>query len=261
MVALRRTNAYVILGGLGPNDTTLLHNQSTVYNADSDTWENVEFFNGQIQDSMGGLDATNRVWFWGGVSNPAPRYHRTDTNYWGTFIIFDSTFQWSYLDTTLAQHNTTRLGGTSVVSLDNNIIYYIGGINSYRDPNLVPVLRIPYVLYPALMTDILAFNTINQSWTLINATGSNLPSVRVYHTTIYIPNSDIILLYGGATPIISPDKDERVMYNPTTPVDDYIYTLNTTSFVWTQITNLGPYEGAGARFGHSGIVIENVHYN
>ncbi|KAG0165151.1 hypothetical protein DFQ30_008907 [Apophysomyces sp. BC1015] len=77
--------------------------------------------------------------------------------------------------------------GTATVSRDGNLIYHIGGIDAHHQR-------------PALMTDIFIFDTVWLVWKINNATGVRLPSSRVYHTAVQLPDSDSILIYGGAVP-------------------------------------------------------------
>ncbi|KAG0165153.1 hypothetical protein DFQ30_008909 [Apophysomyces sp. BC1015] len=265
MVPLREFNGYIIVGDPGSVYGTIPANQTTVYHADSDTWKTIPSAGGfkpwrrdsykalETHSFMAALDATNRIWIWGVICGK--------TSYFGEgnvilcesgMRIIDSTFLWQSPDSSNYPPNqANRLGGTATISNSNDIIYYIGGLEAIpaSDSSDPLIISPKFNLQPAIMTDIVTFDTIQLSWARNNATSARLPTAREYHTAIHLPDSDNILIYGGAVP------DD--LSNPNTTVDDYCYTLNTTSFVWTQITNFGPYTGAGARFGHSAVLYGN----
>ncbi|KAG0167882.1 hypothetical protein DFQ30_005553 [Apophysomyces sp. BC1015] len=253
IVPLRRLTGYLIYGGLASNNTHPLNNITTVYHADTDTWTTVETHTYQVRGAFASLDATDRIWIWGGVSEMATGYPN-GIGYWDGFTILDPSFMWQGVDTSRMNsvpQGVRRIGSTSTLSTDNNIIYYIGGYNAFLNSSINQTATgiNPYTLNAARMSDILAFNTVNVTWALITAGGSQIPSPREYHTSVRVPDSDTLLMYGGAAP-----GDPN---NPTATADDYFYTLNMSTFIWTQVTNLGPSAGAGPRFGHSAIVRNN----
>ncbi|KAF7720765.1 acyl-CoA-binding domain-containing protein 4 [Apophysomyces ossiformis] len=253
MVPLRQFNGYLLYMGLGPNNTGYLRNEITTYNADTDTWTNIPTNLYQIIDPMATMDDQERIWIWSGMSNswvgnPQPASIR----------------QWIwYMNTTLqpgddvvnarqVPQDILRMQGTATASRDQKRIYYIGGVNASPNPNKGPNGTDPYVVHPALMGEILMFDTTTTSWSINNAYG-DIPSGRVYHTAVHLPAADAILLYGGAQYV----QSTQALGNPTTTVDDYCYMLNLTNMTWTKITNLGPLKGAGPRFGHSAVVHGN----
>ncbi|KAF7720999.1 hypothetical protein EC973_005636 [Apophysomyces ossiformis] len=252
IVPLRRVTGYLIYGGLGQNNTRALVNKTTVYHADTDTWTTVDTKTYQVRGALAALDASDRIWVWGGVSEKATGYPN-GIGYWDAFSIIDASFMWQGVSrVTYLPQNVRRIGSTATMSSDNNIIYYIGGYNAFMDSSInqtAPAFPNPYTLNPARMSDILTFDTVKVAWTLNTANGDKLPTPRQYHTAVQLPNSDLIAIYGGAAPS---DPDD-----PRATADDYFYTLNTTNFIWTQITDLGPLQGAGPRFGHSAILHNN----
>ncbi|KAF7729429.1 hypothetical protein EC973_004408 [Apophysomyces ossiformis] len=198
--------------------------------------------------ALAALDAQNRIFFWGGISEAATGYP-SGVGIWNAFMVIEPSFVWGGVNTTNAcPQQIARLAGTATTSLDNNIIYYIGGVNAFIYPGGNPNATNPYQVYPTLMSDILTFDTATLTWTLNTATGK-LPSGRVYHTAVHLPNSNGILLYGGGVPV--------GLNGPTETVNDYCYVLNMSTFIWTQINDLGPLPGAGPRFGHAAVVHGN----
>ncbi|KAF7724782.1 hypothetical protein EC973_000738 [Apophysomyces ossiformis] len=145
--------------------------------------------------------------------------------------------------------------GTATASRDQKKIYYIGGIDATPNPNKGPNGTDPYLVHPALMSQILTFDTSTASWSVANAYG-DIPSGRVYHTAVQLPTSDAILLYGGAQ-YAKLVQSTQALGNPTTTVDDFCYLLNLTTMTWKKITDLGTLAGAGPRFGHSAVVHGN----
>ncbi|KAG0167881.1 Rho GTPase-activating protein 5 [Apophysomyces sp. BC1034] len=203
---------------------------------------------------MASLDASDRIWVWGGVSDNSTGF--PGIGYWDGFTILDrSGVNVTQLGVSATQlgvpQGVRRIGCTATLSNDNNIIYYIGGYNAQMNGliNQTAPGANPYTLSAARMSDILTFDTVSVTWSLTTAGGSQLPSPREYHTAIIVPNSNTLLLYGGAA-----QGDPN---NATATADDYVYTLDMSNFIWTPVTNLGPLAGAGPRFGHSAIVHNN----
>ncbi|KAG0169717.1 hypothetical protein DFQ28_009588 [Apophysomyces sp. BC1034] len=93
------------------------------------------------------------------------------------------------------------------------------------------------------MNDILVFNTLSGNWSLQKASGPT-PSARILHTSVLLPNSNL-LIYGGS------DPDSLL------PLKDFCYQLDTVQFLWTQVP-LPLNIGAGPRYGHSAVLYKNA---
>ncbi|KAI9245336.1 hypothetical protein BDA99DRAFT_528094 [Phascolomyces articulosus] len=241
MGKISENNTIVISGGLGRNDRTLLVNPTIAYNVITNTWFTMSGNSGnQVYAAANAQESNNSLYIWGGVSDAATGYGFQD--YEPDMRILDLIAdQWRRVD--LYARIPTRVYHTSTLGNDQRSIYFIGGQaqtyvtaengTSYYEKTLAP------------MNSILVFDTSTSMWATRNTTGIT-PSSRLWHTAELKPNTNEIVVYGGAI----------MLPNSTEPAEDFCYVLDTTSMSWT-IINLNKDEGAGIRSDHSAVFLED----
>ncbi|KAI9492600.1 hypothetical protein BDB00DRAFT_424375 [Zychaea mexicana] len=238
-------SGYLMHGGWGRHDRrTYLRNQTMLFHGDSETWENIPAANNARVDLTarmpGVLGANDTIWIWGGeVDDLADSEDIPEPESIRSFHSQTQQLTQTRIPT-FPQGAFTRVGHSAVLARDGRTVFYFGGMNAESEEREMDYDEDGYS--NATMSDILVFDTANQSWSRRTSTGDVVPTPRSFHTTTLIPNSDDILLYGG-----------RRM-GTDLPVDDFIYKYNTENNQWTQI-NL-PQNGAGPRWGHSGTKVK-----
>ncbi|KAI8331073.1 hypothetical protein EDC96DRAFT_527656 [Choanephora cucurbitarum] len=236
-------DSYLIHGGLGyASSTKFVKNVTTLYNVTAKSWSTVQAANQSLimpsREGTSTLDSHNQLWVWGGLSDNVTNINVTHTTYHEEFQTLDmNTLTWS-LPTNITKSSSLspRIAHTATLSKSGDVIYFIGGLQVSNG----------YQLSYAPMNDILQFNITNQTWSLHHSPGNTtIPSPRRLHSATAIPDTDLILIYGGS------------VTDGAGTVSDYMYTLNTTSYVYTPIhaTNSNQAK-AGPRFGHSAVLYD-----
>ncbi|KAI9358465.1 hypothetical protein BD770DRAFT_72801 [Pilaira anomala] len=233
----------LISGGTGINNNIdYMKNQTTIYHADQNRWETIQSTPSFPQNYYGSgvLTQNNTIVFYGGgsvIGDIVPTFNGT-----ATLLLTKNNYIWS-LQTNSVAPGGPLYGHTATMDKSGQLIYYFGGRSIVRDPNTGAYTR-PYTTF----LDFLVFNTDTSLWESKIASSTVVPSGRMSHTTNLIPNSDTLIIYGGA----GPDKiGNRV------PVTDYIFTYNTKTNVMQPISIPASPVGAGPRFGHSAIIRKN----
>ncbi|KAI8144290.1 hypothetical protein BJV82DRAFT_81383 [Fennellomyces sp. T-0311] len=239
MAPLPDQSGYLMHGGWGRHDgRTYMRNQTMVFHVNTESWEMIPSSPTSIDliSQMPGVLGTNdTIWIWGGRIDeladsediPEPENIRSfhSQTLMSTRIPFP---RGAY----------PRVGHSAVLARDGQTVFYFGGMNAESEEREMDNDQDGYA--NATMSDILLFNTANQSWSRRTSVGDVVPSPRAFHTTTQIPDSDDILLYGGRR------------FGTDLPVDDYVYKYNTQTNQWTQITL--SQNGAGPRWGHSAVL-------
>ncbi|CAO3648400.1 unnamed protein product [Cunninghamella blakesleeana] len=121
-----------------------------------------------------------------------------------------------------------RIGHTATLA-KNGMIYIIGG--SVYDDQINNLVN---------FTEMITYNTQSNQWANLTATiVGRLPSGRAYHTTINLPDKDILLIYGG----------NNLNYSVSESMEqDVLYTYNTVSNKLQSISMPSGY--LNARYGH-----------
>ncbi|KAI8091120.1 uncharacterized protein B0P05DRAFT_504740 [Gilbertella persicaria] len=239
-------DSFLIHGGLGYGSfTQFIKNTTTLYNITSHSWHTVvannQSFMMPSREETSTLDPFNRIWTWGGISDNSSSPNITDTTYHKDLQVLDfNTLSWSFPDkNTKTSSNPTfllpRLAHSATLARSGDSIYYIGGLQLNQDN----------VLNYAPMNEILQYNITNHTWTLhTSPPNTTIPSPRRLHSATMIPYTDLILIYGGS------------VTDGASTVADYIYFLNTTSFIYTPVHIVNTKDGAGPRFGHSAVLYD-----
>ncbi|CAB4445184.1 unnamed protein product [Rhizophagus irregularis] len=129
---------------------------------------------------------TGKMYRFGGIK-PSPA---TTNKYLD--ILDTSTLVWKNGSTVYAPEGRFDHTGTL---LQNGIIVYIGGSSGFGE----------FVE----MSELLLYNTNNDTWTLMNTTG-DLPTRRACHSAV-LTQDDRIIVYGGLTEDGGPAKDDLVI--------------------------------------------------
>ncbi|CAO3576537.1 unnamed protein product [Absidia cylindrospora] len=239
------SNGIFINGGTGTANGKPLQYQSAIYNAATNTWNNLVASNttnslAQAKGASGSIDTLGKgdaAYIWGGVMDAS--IGSANTTYSGTFLVMNPmTGSWSPSlakgAATCTLGYTPRIGHTTLSSYSTVSIF--GGEQARYDS-----ASNTYKLEPASFYEIPQFNTILLQWKLADVSG-DIPSPRSYHTTTTFSSLSMVL-YGGAVP------------GTPTPVSDTLYkaTMLTGSVKWTRIRDTGG--GPGPRFGHSAVTL------
>ncbi|KAI8144499.1 hypothetical protein BJV82DRAFT_607552 [Fennellomyces sp. T-0311] len=231
MVVLPGESAIMVYGGEGGNRD--MESPAMMYYAKDEVWR--EYPNplpSLKQMAMGTLSRGdgNKAYFFGGRSvitvDPVfPPFDRL-------MHIYDvSAGSWSD-GAALPEGFGVRFGAARTLTGGGKEIVYIGGMTATYDATAITRDNIPVPF-----TDILIYNTVENTWRQENATG-NVPSPRISHTVAAKPNSRQIIMYGGQT-------------NQTSGAiqGNYCYVLNTDSWTWEKKNPIGV--GPGPLYGHS----------
>ncbi|KAI9015267.1 hypothetical protein CLU79DRAFT_765894 [Phycomyces nitens] len=247
IVAQPSSQSYVISGGIGYNNGSSLINPTTVYNASTDTWSSVNTTGiTQRFGHTGVLEPDNSVLFWGGLGGYIGDVVNSGitTDSYNPKLLSPSFNEWSILSTrSFPLGAYTRVYGSATMGRDGRSIFYIGGSSIQSAIVNTTSALSGQGLGTVSMNDILVYDTIDSTWTMQQAIGPT-PSPRTLHTAVLVPNTDMVLIYGG------------LGINSSFPVKDYVYQLDTTQFLWTQIP-LPVTSGAGPRYGHSAVLYGN----
>ncbi|KAG1234117.1 hypothetical protein G6F67_003792 [Rhizopus microsporus] len=167
--------------------------------------------------------------------------------------VFNTTSKtWSYF---IPQNNVPSaipIFHTATLDPRSGIIYYLGGeIIGTTEPSISQISW-GYT-----------FNTANGDWNTryYTAPNGNFPSGRVYHTSTMAPNSQHIILFGGADSankgicLSNPEKVTDVFcFKPV--VSDYLFTLDLQTSTWVQVRLNSAL--SLPRFGHSAVLVNNT---
>ncbi|KAL9558744.1 hypothetical protein MBANPS3_000730 [Mucor bainieri] len=117
-------------------------------------------------------------------------------------------------------------------------IYYLGG-RTYD-----PVVTHDNAVIPLSWS--LTFNMNSLKWDNITLTGTQIPTPRVLHSaTLLTGTPNTILIYGG-----SPSEGDD-------PVQDYCYTLDIETHVWTAHSLNAVSPNIGPRFYHNAVLVDD----
>ncbi|KAI9259406.1 hypothetical protein BDA99DRAFT_560844 [Phascolomyces articulosus] len=233
MAVIPDLNSIMIYGGAGYNsENQLLQHSVVVYNATTDTWQNLAEPQPRLKQVFAGTASRGddgKAYVFGGrsyASGIMPPFNRD-------VRIYDfAAASWSQGAALPANVGVRFRTPTTLAGKD---LYYIGGMTAnYTDTQITS----DNIMVP--MTDILIYNIDDNQWRTAQATG-DIPNPRIMHTIASKPNSQDILLYGGK-------------YNISTNVPipgNICYVLNTNSMAWEKKNPVGV--GPGALYGHAAV--------
>ncbi|ORZ14596.1 hypothetical protein BCR42DRAFT_452348 [Absidia repens] len=219
---------FIVFGGASGQQ--VLQDPVMVYDPANDNWSSIPTYGNYTRfGTIVDIPQSQTLWSWGG------QYNNTwvTAPYVNILEYVTNTWKRQPIDTS---NNYSRYQHTATFVESTNTIYIIGGYNTHL-----------YVVADdvgAPMLEVRTFNTLDSTWGVNRAStadGRNI-STRTQHTATYIPNSNSILIYGGA----SAESEKVVM------VDDYAYLYDYSTNKYTFL-NLAPESGAGKRKGHSAI--------
>ncbi|KAI7855128.1 hypothetical protein BDC45DRAFT_568473 [Circinella umbellata] len=241
-------NTIVINGGIGKNDDSLLVNPTIAYDVTGNIWTAMSGNSGnQMYESTtyeyagaAAKEYNNSLYIWGGVSDRATGYEFQDFEPDMRILDFTAN-QWRRI--ILYANIPTRIYHTSTLGNDKRSIYYIGG--QTQTLTTAENGTVYYNKTQAPMNSILVFDIFTGMWVTRNTTGAT-PTGRLWHTAELKPNSNEIVVYGGAS---------QIDFNTTAAPDDYCCVLDTTAMSW-KIVDIERNSGAGIRVGHSAVFLE-----
>ncbi|KAI9259722.1 hypothetical protein EDC94DRAFT_151171 [Helicostylum pulchrum] len=240
-VSVKLSDTSVLInGGTGINNgKNYSKNQTTIYHADQNLWETVQNVSSfpQTYYGAGALTNKNAVVFYGGssiIGDILPTFNGT-----ATLSVAANNYKWSLQANSVPLGNH-RYGHTATTDQSGQLIYYFGGRTITRDP-ATGVYSRPYTKF----LEFLIFHTDSAIWEPKIASSTVVPSGRMSHTTNLIPNSDKLIIYGGA----GPDSIGNRF-----PVKDYLFTYDTKTNVIQPISVPESSVGAGPKFGHSAVI-------
>ncbi|CAO3686368.1 unnamed protein product [Rhizopus microsporus] len=182
-------------------------------------------------DTIGFFGGTTGVFLADAASAPKVTGSPGFTN----LTVFNTTSKtWSYF---IPQNNVPSaipIFHTATLDPKSGIIYYLGGeIIGTTQPSISQISW-GYT-----------FNTANGNWNTRNYTApeDKFPSGRVYHTSTMAPNSQHIILFGGAN-------------SANRAVSDYLFTLSIETNTWNQVILSSTL--SLPRFGHSAVLVNNT---
>ncbi|RCH94795.1 hypothetical protein CU097_013392 [Rhizopus azygosporus] len=238
-------NGYQIIlqGGIDQG----MFNDTILFDVSQKTWQRLTPYIPSNGKKIWGGTATNipsvtmdTIGFFGGTTgfffsktDSVPKV--TGPPGFANLTVFNTTSKtWSYF---IPQNNVPSaipIFHTATLDPRSGIIYYLGGeIIGTTEPSISQISW-GYT-----------FNTANGDWNTRNYTvlNGNFPSGRVYHTSTMAPNSQHIILFGGA------DSTNRV-------VSDYLFTLDLQTNTWVQVRLNSAL--SLPRFGHSAVLVNNT---
>ncbi|KAG2233960.1 hypothetical protein INT48_009773 [Thamnidium elegans] len=237
-VSVKLSDTSVLInGGTGVNNNKdYSKNQTTIYHADQNRWETVQSISSfpQTYYGSGALTKNNAIVFYGGssiIGDILPTFNGT-----ATLSMTANNYHWSLQASSVPPGNH-RYGHTATTDQSGQLIYYFGGRTIARD-SATGVYSRPYTKF----LEFLIFHTDSSIWESKIASSTVVPSGRMSHTTNLIPNSDKLVIYGGA----GPDSIGNRF-----PVKDYMFTYDTKTNVMQPISVPESSVGAGPKFGHS----------
>ncbi|CAO3610543.1 unnamed protein product [Cunninghamella blakesleeana] len=200
------------------------------YNPTTNIWRSLPLPPGNNYTEYGNIIniGNDTLWSWGGYLNGSTTYSPNILN------IFDyKTFTWTkqtILDWPV------KISFTSVLARDNNI-YIFGGYSRTIDGRN---------LNNDTFNSVIQFNTQNFQWNFLNATGAT-PSNRRFHTVNQIPDTSLLIIYGGLSTLST-----GFIFQDTC----YIYNTSNNSFTGVQITaSSSSSSSTNHRFGHYATII------
>ncbi|KAI9277438.1 hypothetical protein BY458DRAFT_554447 [Sporodiniella umbellata] len=263
--------SFLVIGGeyRGPGDQGFFTNQTILYNTSSHTWTSLpayqetpprprQIFFGTAVNLPSATNDT--VGLFGGNEDrvntsvpvvsvthqtvPFVRQSSTSPRGFDSMTVFNMTSKkWTYFSPQRdipMDYYPSALTGT--LNAQTGIIYYLGG-NYYTSKS-------SYAFNLGL-NQAHVFDTRRGQWGIAPLQASesgSIPSYRLYHTATLLPNSQILLLYGGSA-------------DGSLAVTDFMYTLNLTTNTWTERSdvNIPTYVAQnGARFGHSAVLVNTT---
>ncbi|CAO3637462.1 unnamed protein product [Cunninghamella echinulata] len=199
-VPVLSNDVYLVYGGwINSDNRSSLPFPFQAYDASTSVWSNLPLPPGSNYSSETNLInlGNDTIWIWGGTLNSTGGYIKNVLN------TFDyRTTQWT---TQIVGDWAVRESHTATLAR-NGLIYILGGKFKTNVPNY------EY----AKFSDVISFNTQTSQWGFINATNDQ-PTRRRAHTTTSIPNTDLLLVYGGLLNYqasgIHPLEDNCILFN------------------------------------------------
>ncbi|KAI9287969.1 hypothetical protein BC943DRAFT_350148 [Umbelopsis sp. AD052] len=237
MVPLKDGVSFLVNGGMSIPFNQSEVNQTTIFNTVTKTWTAVNSSGiVQARQHTASIDASGRVWLWGGLSDYQTGY--TNETYWGAFTTLDpGTGLWT--GTSGSAGNAEARVGHTMTMTSSGVIHIIGGLVATRLPTLDSTGRSQWSLSAASMSDVPQYNTNNGEWNLVTASGY-IPPSRNLHTATLAADGTTVIVFGGS-----------VANNLSTVMGD-LYIYDTTKTSWSIIHVNG---GPSPRAGHSAVQV------
>ncbi|KAI9263589.1 hypothetical protein EDC94DRAFT_607195 [Helicostylum pulchrum] len=240
-VSVKLSNTSVLInGGTGINNLkNYSKSQTIIYHADQNLWETVQNVSSfpQTYYGAGALTNNNAIVFYGGssiIGDILPTFNGT-----ATLSVAANNYKWSLQANSVPLGNH-RYGHTATTDQSGQLIYYFGGRTIICDP-ATGVYSRPYTKF----LEFLIFHTDSAIWKSKIASSTVVPSGRMSHTTNLIPNSDKLIIYGGA----GSDSIGNCF-----PAKDYLFTYDTKTNVIQPVSVPESSVGTGPKFGHSAVI-------
>ncbi|KAI8144425.1 hypothetical protein BJV82DRAFT_656291 [Fennellomyces sp. T-0311] len=250
MAALPKLNSFLIDGGRGEGH---LSNQAehtvSLYNANgTGTWPtiNATARPNRIESHVAITGENNVIYIQGGrlssVYDDSVTGPMTYPDRMTTFTYLSASTQiWDQPSDILQSRSPQRrVHHKGAFGPDQRTIYFIGGIYE------ADAVGNSSVYGYAPMNEILAYDTSSGTWTNRMTSGVT-PQRRMDHTVTMKPSTGELIVYGGTE------------MSSGTPLADYLYTLDTSTWQYRSVTPISSREapGAGPRFGHAAVLIGN----
>ncbi|RHZ81951.1 hypothetical protein Glove_116g44 [Diversispora epigaea] len=155
-----------------------------MYNSSTESWTALKVDNAISRQEIKGVINEGTIYIFGG--NNATNFS-AGTLYNDMQIFNVSTMDWSTLSIT--QNLPSPSCGYTADILTNGIIVYLGGVEIANGSYTSRIAT-----FPSLKT-IKLFDTVRLEWSRMNATGDDVISSRVYHSTVLKDGN--IILFGG----------------------------------------------------------------
>ncbi|ORZ03717.1 hypothetical protein BCR43DRAFT_60542 [Syncephalastrum racemosum] len=178
IVAVPKSNSFVMNGGLGYNNQTALEDQTISFSASNSEWSPIASNMLQVRQSSMVLVGDSQIYIWGGNSDQYTGNHNGAAYPIDLYILDYITNQWS--NGTRPQSTIlARLEHSGSLGNDGETIYYIGGlaVQPYLDANMTT----QYNMSDVSMMDIVTYSTSTATWQVQSASGLT-PSPRRLHT-------------------------------------------------------------------------------
>ncbi|CAO3634038.1 unnamed protein product [Cunninghamella echinulata] len=227
---IQSDQSYVIYGA--SSDNTFMD-----YNPHNSIWKSLPTLPGAnitIRSTIVNL-GNDSLWIWGGENFPM------DSEYIPNIArVFNyKTLEWTnqFTDTTIM-----RMEHTATLGLDGSI-YILGGTMRYPNRTFV---------YSSF-NDVRKFDTVSTQWSSFTA-GGEVPSSRVSHTTIQLPNRNQLFIYGGV------NADRSVLAKREIPSPDYcfVYDYKNNTFKSIQFPEVNT-NIKNTRYGHFATIYNDTY--
>ncbi|KAG2175112.1 hypothetical protein INT44_007590 [Umbelopsis vinacea] len=245
MVPLKDGVSFLVNGGMSIPFNQSEVNQTTIFNTVTKTWTAVNSSGiVQARQHTASIDASGRVWLWGGLSDYQTGY--TNETYWGAFTTLDpGTGLWT--GTSGSAGNAEARVGHTMTMTSSGVIYIIGGLVATRLPTLDSTGRSQWSLSAASMSDVPQYNTNNGEWNLVTASGY-IPPSRNLHTATLAADGTTVIVFGGSVAVqVGTTMFVMFGYDYTLGSLSDIHALDTVNWRWvTQYSATGyPILGSG----------------